>query len=96
CARLAADLKTLSPAPERPRLAAPVALLSALLLGAGGAAMWSARAVYEAYASGALSLKAPDADTASSLLNALQGKGNEEDMRRAMEYAIALSSGMAR
>lgn len=70
CARLAADLKDLSPAPERPRLAAPVAALSAVLVLATAAAAWgatrAAAAMADAFASGAVTL--PDTETAQSML----------------------------
>lgn len=97
CARLADDLKALSPAPERPRLGAPVAALGAVLLLATVAASWGAsRAVFalaDAYASGAVAL--PDEETARSMLAILQGAGGEEDRRRSMTYVLALSSAPA-
>lgn len=95
-ARLAADLKTLSPAPERPKLGPAVmglsaALVLAMLVGVYGAAT-TARNLYRSYASGGLTLKAPDPETAQALLAALQGKGTPEDQRKAFEYAVSLSS----
>ncbi|UPT75239.1 MAG: hypothetical protein M0D55_05925 [Elusimicrobiota bacterium] len=99
-ARLAADLRALSPAPERPRLAGPVAALAALLLLAGGAASWGSylagQALAKRWASGSLSLAAPDPATAQSLIAVLRGEGTEEDMRRSTAYALSLSSAAAR
>lgn len=98
-ARLAADLRTLAPAPERPGLLAPVAALSLLFVSAGGFASWTAaRAglrLYDSYASGRLSLPAPDAATAQSVLAVLQGQGTEEDSRRSLNFVLELSSAAA-
>lgn len=99
CARLADDLKTLTPAPARPPLGAAVGALSFVLVAAMFAASWGAtrgaRALYESYASGRLELKAPDAETAQALLAVLQGHGTDEDRRRSVSYVISLSSSAA-
>lgn len=54
CARLAADLRTLRPAPERPSLGRAVGVLSFILMSALFAASWGATrgalALYESYA----------------------------------------------
>lgn len=98
-ARLADDLKTLTPAPERPSLALPVAALSALFVVAGLSTSWMAArgvsALYESYASGKLTLQPPDAETAQSLLAVLQGQGTEDDARRSTAYVLSLSSAAA-
>lgn len=97
--RLARDLKTLSPAPERPSLRAAVWALSLVFVGATFALSLSAvrasAALYESYASGKLEFKAPDAATAQSLLATLQGQATEEDRARSLTYAISLSSAAA-
>jgi hypothetical protein len=97
CARLAGDLKTLSPAPERPRLGAAVGALSAVFVLASFAVSWSAAraavALSESYASGRLAL--PDPETAQSMLAVLQGTGTEEDARRSTTYVLTLSSAPA-
>lgn len=99
CARLAADLKAMSPAPERPRLLVPVAALGAVLVLATGAASYgAARAVFavsDAYASGRLTPMMPDSMTAQSLLAVLQGGGTDEDRRRSEAFVISLSSAVA-
>ncbi len=99
CARLAADLKALTPAPERPRLLVPVAALSLLFVVAGGAATWTvvrgASAVYSSYAAGTLAVPALDAATAQSLLAVIQGRGTEEDARRSTSFVISLSSAVS-
>ncbi len=96
CARLAADLKVLTPAPERPRLLVPVVALSLLFVVAGGLATWTvargASALYASYAAGTFVLPAPDSDTAQSLLAVIQGRGTEEDARRSTSFVLALSS----
>ena len=98
-ARLAADLKKAEPDPVRPRLAAPVAALSAVLLvafGAGTFAMFRAGQVLAArYAAGSLSLTPPDPSTAASLMAVLQGQGTEEDAKRSISYVVSLSSAAA-
>lgn len=96
-ARLAGDLKTLAPAPERPSLGVPVAALSAILLLATVGVTWAAArtafALGEAYASGQLPL--PDAETAQAMRAVLEGTGTEADSRRATDYILALSSATA-
>jgi len=97
CARLANDLKTLNPAPARPALGAAVAGLSFIFIAASFAITWGAAAagtsLYESYAAGKLSLKAPDAETAQALIATLQGQGTEEDRARSTAYVMSLSSG---
>lgn len=99
CARLAGDLKAMSPAPARPRLGAPVAALGAVFVLATAAASYGAAravlAVSDAYASGRLSPMMPDAMTAQSLLSVLQGQGTDEDRRRSEAFVISLSSAVA-
>lgn len=96
-ARLADDLKTLTPAPERPSLGAPVAALSAVLLLATIGVTWAAArtafALGDSYASGKLAL--PDAQTAQSMRAVLEGTGTEEDAQRSTAYVLALSSATA-
>ncbi len=99
CARLASDLRTLSPSPERPSLGLAVGALSlvfvaALLAGSWGAAR-GASALYSSYVSGRLALQAPDAQTAQALLATLQRRGTDEDVQRSMTYLLALSSAAA-
>lgn len=99
CARLAADLKAAAPEPPRPKLLVPVAALSLLFVAAGGAATWTvartAAALYRSYQAGTLALPAPDTLTAQSLLATIQGKGTEEDARRAATFVLELSSAAA-
>lgn len=96
-ARLADDLKTLTPAPVRPSLGAPVAALSAVLLLATIGVTWAAArtafALGESYASGKLAL--PDAETAASMRAVLEGTGTEEDAQRSTAYVLSLSSATA-
>lgn len=98
-ARLAADLKKAEPEPARPSLAAPVAALGAVLFVVWGAAMYGAVRVGQLlaarYAAGTLSIAPPDPATQASLLAVLQGQGSEEDARRALSYAVSLSSAVA-
>ena len=101
CARLAADLKTLTPAPEKkPWLGPAVVALSAVFLLAFGAISWAAalrvQALRRSYASGELMRNMPDEQTSRSILAALQGKGSDEDTQRALNYALDVSSRMAR
>ena len=101
CARLAADLKTLTPSPLRePWLGPAVAALSAVFVLAFGAGSWATArgvsALRNVYVSGELSQQAPDAETAQSILAALQGKGSDEDTQRALNYVLAVSSRLAR
>ncbi len=96
CARLASDLRTLSPSPERPSLGPAVGALSlvfvaALLAGSWGVAR-GASALYDSYVSGRLALQAPDAQTTQALLATLQGHGTDEDVQRSMTYMLSLSS----
>ena len=99
CARLADDLRSLRPAPERPRLGAAVGALSFVLVVAmfavSLAATRAALTLYDSYASGGLALKAPDAETAQALLAVLQGTGTDEDRRRSTTYVLSLSSAAA-
>lgn len=99
CARLAEDLKTLNPAPVRPALGVAISALALVFVVAVFASTWAttrgAMALYDSYASGRLELKAPDAETAQSLLSTLQGKGTDEDRQRSLTYVLALSSAMA-
>ncbi len=96
-ARLAADLKTASPSPEKPAGAVPAVwgatALLCLALGAGayGAAR-GVSALMGQYKSGALAAKAPDEATARALLAVLQGKATAEDNEKALSYAISFSS----
>jgi hypothetical protein len=99
CARLADDLKAMSPAPERPSLNTAVGGLSFVLVAAMFAVSLATTratlALYESYASGRLELKAPDAETAQALLSVLQGHGTDADKMRSAAYVLALSSGAA-
>ncbi|MDD5304627.1 MAG: hypothetical protein PHS14_16145, partial [Elusimicrobia bacterium] len=99
CARLADDLKTLSPAPSRPALGGAVGALSCVLVAAFFAVSWGATrgalALYDSYASGRLELKPPDSETAQALLAVLQGHGTESDRRRSATYVLSLSSAAA-
>ena len=98
-ARLADDLKTLAPAPERPSLGVAVGALSFVLVVAMLVSSWAATrgalALYNSYASGGIELKAPDAVTAQALLAVLQGQGSDEDKRRSATYVLSLSSAAA-
>ncbi len=101
CARLAADLKTLTPAPEKkPWLGPAVVALSAVFLLAFGVMSWAAagrvQALQRSYASGELMRNMPDEETSRSILASLQGKGSDEDTQRALNYMLAVSSRMAR
>ncbi len=96
CARLADDLKRLSPAPERPRLGAAIGALGLVLVAATftmsyGAAR-AAASLYAGFTSGRMELKAPDAGTAQALMSVLQGHGTAEERRQAMSYVVSLSS----
>lgn len=99
CARLADDLKTLAPAPERTSLGPAVGALSFVLVAAMFVSSWAATrgamALYNSYASGRIELKAPDAETAQALLAVLQGQGSDEDKRRSATYVLSLSSAAA-
>jgi hypothetical protein len=100
CARLAADLKALSPSPERPSLRIPVAVLSVLFvvtcLASTYQAARRARAAGEAYAEGRLTLPPPDALTAQSLAALLQGQATQEDVQRSATYVISLSTSIGK
>lgn len=99
CARLAADLKTLTPEPARPSLGVAVGAMSLVFVAATFAATWGAArgaaALYDSYTSGKLALRPPDAETAQSLLAVLQGQGTEEDAQRSTAYVLSLSSAAA-
>lgn len=98
CARLAADLKALTPAPPRPRFLRPVVVaLSLLLLAAAVASSWGLYRLASFLRDGGLaeiaaSFRPPDAETAQALLATVQGSATPEQSRRALEYALSLSS----
>jgi HAMP domain-containing protein len=96
CARLAADLKTLTPSPEKKPWMAPaiIALSTVFVLAFAAASLAAARriqALRQSYASGELAQTMPDELTARSLLAVLQGKGTDEDNQRALDYAIRIA-----
>lgn len=99
-ARLAADLRVLSPEPVRPSLRTAITALSLVFVVASFSISYfaarQAAGLYAAYASGQLSLQAPDQSTSQSLLSLLQGHGTDEDVQRSLTYVIALSSAAGR
>lgn len=95
-ARLAADLKRLTPAPERPKhLATAVMALSVLLIVMLGVGMFGAvrgaRSAYASFQRDGISIKPPDPAAAQALLGTLQGGGSDLDKLRAISDAFSVA-----